>query len=173
MNLPERKNIRLRQYDYSSLGVYFVTVCALNKRNLFWDESKSRVSAKSCNEIVLSYVGSVIEKTIKGIPEHYADTYVDKFIVMPNHIHLLLRIGCSDNGRPLVVPTREIKDNNHPTISRVMQQMKGIVTKEVGFPVWQNQFYDHVIRNQKDYDEKWTYIENNPMNWERDDFYAD
>lgn len=80
---------------------------------------------------------------------------------MPNHIHLLLIIEGSIDGRPLVAPT----------ISRVIKQMKGYVSKQIGYSVWQKSFIDHIIRNEKDYIEHYTYIENNPVKWEMDELY--
>ena len=74
---------------------------------------------------------------------------------MSNHVHLLLQIQTDCDGRSLIAPT----------ISTVVRQTKGAVTKEAGFPLWQKGFYDNIIRNQKDYDEIWECIENNPRKW--------
>ena len=80
---------------------------------------------------------------------------------MPNHIHLLLQIHGGENGRAMPAPT----------VSTVIQQMKGYVTKQIGFTVWQKLFYDHIIRNENDYREIWEYIENNPIKLTEDRFY--
>lgn len=82
---------------------------------------------------------------------------------MPNHIHLLLRIESDEDGRPMAAPT----------VSTVIQQMKGYVTKQIGRPIWQKLFHDHVIRNEKGYQMIWNYIEENPMRWRDDCFYAE
>ena len=97
------------------------------------------------------------------MPAHYPAISVDHYAVMPNHIHLLLQIQTDSNGRPMVAPT----------ISTVVQQFKGVVTKQIGQSVWQKLFYDHVIRNQQDYDEIWKYIDNNPAKWKEDCFYKE
>ena len=87
---------------------------------------------------------------------------VDHDTIMPNHIHLLLQINTDDDGRPM----------GAPTVSTVINQLKGIITKQVGFPVWQKSYYDHIIRGKKDYLEIWDYIEGNPYRWINDEFYV-
>ena len=104
-----------------------------------------------------------MEQAIKNIGHHYPAISVDHYVVMPNHIHLLLQINTDENGRPMVAPT----------ISIVVQQMKGYVTKQLGRSIWQKLFHDHVIRNENDYRIIWEYIENNPTQWEQDCFYLE
>ena len=104
-----------------------------------------------------------MEQAIKNIGHHYPSISVDHYVVMPNHIHLLLQINTDENGRPMVAPT----------ISIVVQQMKGYVTKQLGISIWQKLFHDHVIRNPNDYRIIWEYIENNPTQWEQDCFYLE
>lgn len=82
---------------------------------------------------------------------------------MPNHVHLLLQINTNADGRPMVAPT----------ISTVVQQLKGIVSKQIGHSIWQKLFHDHVIRNAADYTKIWEYIENNPLQWKLDCFYSE
>jgi REP element-mobilizing transposase RayT len=86
---------------------------------------------------------------------------VDHYTVMPNHIHLLLQINTDENGRAMLAPT----------ISIVVQQLKGVVSKQVGQSIWQKLFHDHVIRGEKDYLKIRQYIDNNPALWKEDCFY--
>ena len=79
---------------------------------------------------------------------------------MPNHIHIILFIK-NDDGRAM----------HAPTVSKIIQQMKGAVTKKVGFPIWQKIFYDHIIRNEHDYQEIWKYIDDNTLKWTLDKYY--
>ena len=95
------------------------------------------------------------------MPVHYPTITLEKYVVMPNHVHLLILIHAGEQG----------KAQSEPTISRMVQQLKGIITKKIGFSVWQPRFYDHVVRNQQDYDEIWQYIEENPWKWKEDRFY--
>ena len=100
----------------------------------------------------------MIDKAIKTIEKVYPFVTVDQYVIMPNHIHLLLQIHTDENGRPMVAPT----------IGRVIQQMKGYATKQIGKNIWQKLYHDHIIRNQNDYDRIWNYIELNPMYWKKD-----
>jgi len=86
---------------------------------------------------------------------------VDKYVIMPNHVHLVLIIEPIEIGRPLVAPT----------ISTIIQQMKGIVSKQIGFSIWQKSYHDRIIRNEKEYLKIWEYIENNPLKWNEDCFF--
>ena len=104
----------------------------------------------------------VVRQSIHDIPSHYPAITVDHAVIMPNHIHLLLQINTDANGRSMIAPT----------ISTVVRLMKGAVSKQAGVSVWQKGFYDHVIRNDDDYQDIWNYIEGNPGKWEEDKLYA-
>ena len=112
----------------------------------------------------LTKYGKIADDAINNISKIYPQITVDYYVIMPNHIHLLFQIYNDDeNGRPMVAPT----------VSRVVKQFKGYVTKMVGEPIWQKLFYDHVIRNREDYDEVSKYIYENPIGWETDEFYTE
>lgn len=144
--MPKRKNIRLPGFDYSAQGVYFITIDSKDHKEIFWDDYVS-----------LSKYGEIVKQAILNIPVRYPMISIDHYVIMPNHIHLLLRI-CNDvGGRSMITPT----------VSVVIQQMKGCVTKKCGFPVWQKSFYEHIIRGDADYLETWEYIENNPVKWQQ------
>lgn len=156
LEFRDRKNIRLREYDYSSAGVYFITVCTKDRKALFWNNVGATNGRPQ--EYELSKYGKIVDDVILQIPQHYPNIRIDNYVVMPDHIHLLLRIEGDITGRPMVAPT----------ISRVIKQMKGYVSKQIGHSIWQKSFIDHIIRNKKDYVEHYTYIENNPLSWELD-----
>ena len=103
----------------------------------------------------------IVDRAIGNIPEYYPAVSVDHYVVMPNHVHLLLQIHTDSHGRPLVAPT----------IQTVIQQWKGVVTKQIGQSVWQKSFHDHVIRNETDYKMIWQYIDTNPVRWKNDCLY--
>ena len=161
MEFPSRKRNRLIQYDYSTPNAYFITICTNKRKNLFWIPSHTLFTQKE--DIPLTSYGKIVQQVISDIPKHYPVVSVDNFIIMPNHIHLLLRIQTDDNGRPLAAPT----------ISTVINQAKGIISKRIGFSVWQKGFHDHVIRGEADYREIWNYIEGNPLRWAEDVLYSD
>ena len=152
MELPRRKSNRLKDYDYST-GAYFVTICTANRRKVFWSECRGELC--SPENLPLSEVGLIVDREISKIKFVYNNVIVDKYCIMPDHIHLILRIESDENGRTQFAPT----------LSRVIKQFKGSITKQIGKSVWQKSFYDHGIRNKKDYDEIWEYIENNPLKY--------
>lgn len=151
-NLLKRKRNRLNNYNYGENGAYFITVCTKNREKIFWETEES-------TQIRLSEIGRITEEKILRIDEIYNNSVkVDKFVIMPNHIHLIIFI----NGRrPMVAPT----------VSRVIQQLKGAVSKDLDLNIWQKSFHDHVIRNEKDYREIWKYIDENPQKWQEDCYF--
>ena len=161
MELPKRKGNRLQDYDYSSPGAYFITICTKDRKNLLWRDVGASIS--SPEDVALSDAGKIVDKAIKNIPVRYPAISVDRYVIMPNHVHLLLQIHTNEDADLLRVPS----------ISIVIQQMKGYVTKELGDSVWQKLFHDHVIRNEADYCKIWNYIEGNPMKWSEDCFYME
>ena len=162
-DFPKRKNNRLKEYDYSQNGAYFITICSKDKVCVFSQITVGTSNARPY-EVALTSIGTIIDNAINEIPKHYNSVFIDKYIIMPNHIHMIIRIQ-NDNGRPMVVPT----------VSRIIQQMKGYVTKQIGKPIWQNKFYDHIIRDEYDYTTRCQYIDNNPENWllKKDEYYYD
>ena len=152
MELPKRKNIRLKDYNYSQTGAYFVTICVKDRKPILSDVAVGASIARP-NENHLTEYGKIVETAIKDIQNHYSVVSVDNYVIMPDHIHLLLQIRADNNGRPMVAPT----------INRVIQQTKGVITKKIGFSIWQKSFNDHIVRGENDYKEIWEYIENNPI----------
>ena len=151
--LPQRKQTRLESHDYSSPGTYFITICTANREDLFWTACRGELCSPA--SVPLSKTGCVVDSEIRKMDSIYTSVRVDKYAVMPDHIHLILSIATDADGRTQFAPT----------ISRVIKQFKGSVTKQLGRPVWQKSFYEHCIRNQQDYDEIWQYIENNPLKY--------
>ncbi|MBE7055610.1 MAG: transposase [Ruminococcaceae bacterium] len=155
---PKRKPHRLKNYDYSQSGVYFITICTKDKENVFWDVGAT--IGRPYNNFTLSKAGKIVECAILNIPKTYSSVTLEKYVIMPNHTHLLLHLH-SESGRAM----------HAPTVSTVIQQMKGYTTKQIGFNIWQKLFHDHVVRNAKSYKKIWQYIEDNPAKWEEDCFY--
>jgi len=156
--LPSRKPNRLQGHDYSQNGLYFITMCVRGKQCVFWDAVGARIARP-----ILSNYGLVVEQAINKISFVYNNVCVDKYVIMPNHIHLLLNIQTfSENGRAM----------RAPTVSTVVNQMKGFVTKQIGHSIWQKLFHDRIVRDEAEYVKIWQYIENNPLQWELDCFYT-
>lgn len=148
--LPTRKANRLLGHDYSSCGAYFITVCVKDKSFRL----SHIVGAPIGRPLVeLTEYGKIVDEAVNNIEKKYNTIKLDKYVIMPEHIHLLLSILPDENGRPM----------GAPTIPNVINQLKGYVSKKVGFSLWQKLYYDHVIRDEEDFYIKYQYIENNPM----------
>ena len=152
-NQPKRKPNRIEHNDYSTPGAYFVTVCTTNREKIFWSDRRGEL--RSPANVPLSDIGMIVNNEIQKLNTIYDSVRVDKYCIMPDHIHFIISIDTDENGRTQCAPT----------ISRVIKQFKGSITKQIGRPIWQKSFYDHGIRNQQDYDEIWEYIENNPLKY--------
>ena len=151
--LTKRKQIRIKDYDYSTPGAYFITVCTANRDKIFWNGVGADIIRPQ--NVPLSNAGKIAEQAIVQITDHYDNVTVDKYCVMPDHIHLILRIESNIDGRII----------SAPMVATVVGSMKRWVSRQIGRPIWQKSFYDHGIRNQQDYDEIWQYIENNPLKY--------
>ena len=164
-----RKAIRLRGYDYSQPGFYFVTICAYQREMLFGDVVNGKMV---CNSI-----GEVIQREIKEMSCHYGHVSVNSWCIMPNHVHLLLHIGQSV-GAPLVAPpqkaeTPENQDStssapSYPTLGNIVRGFKSAVSRNSGIRVWQRGYHDHIVRNPNEFVTIREYIQSNPANWEQD-----
>ena len=159
MEFPKRKQNRLTEYDYSTPNAYFITICVEKRKNLFWTDVGAIIDRPK--NVPLTALGRMVQRSITGIPLHYPAVSVDHYVIMPNHVHLLLQIHSDPDGRSMIAPT----------ISTVVRLLKGTVSKYAGFSVWQKGFYDHVIRADADYLEIWNYIEGNPGRWTEDKLY--
>ena len=166
MEKKARKVTRLPDYDYNSAGAYFVTICTKNRRCIL--SKIVGAGVLDSPKVILTKYGNVAEKQIQAMDALYENLNVDKYVIMPNHIHLLVRILCvADERGSSGTPTPTY--NAH--ISRFVSTFKRYCNKQCGEKLWQRGFYDHVIRNDDDYDSIWQYIDENPIKWELDKFY--
>ncbi len=163
MELPQRKPNRIPQYDYSQNGAYFITLCTQGRKRIL---SQINVGAgvHDCPLIQLLPHGEIANKYIRQLGDFYGHISVDQYVIMPDHIHILLSVQNGQSRTP--VPTGSNKtDNKNSVVSQFVSTFKRFCNKEYGENIWQSRYYDHVIRNQRDYDEIWQYIENNPRKW--------
>ena len=157
MELPKRKPTRLKNYDYSQNGAYFVTVCTVEKRHIL-----SRIVGEGLCALpqnILMPIGKETEKSIQFINENYQGVIIDKYVIMPNHIHLIVKLNDS-GGR------------GNPPLQNVIGQLKSYVASKYPHPIWQRSFHDHVIRGENDYNKIWEYIDTNVSRWKDDCFYS-
>ncbi len=148
--LPLRKKNRLENITYTENGIYFITICSSGKKCIF-STVYPGANEFSASGIQLTQIGKITDDAIKSIENHYENVSVIKYVIMPNHIHLLIKIE-NQSGRIISAPT-------------VVGSLKRSVSREAGVSVWQKGFYDHVVRDMDDLQIKWNYIEGNPAQW--------
>ena len=161
MELPSRKSNRLICYDYSQNGSYFVTICTQDRKKILSKISVGTpVPGCPMPQPELLWHGKIADKYIKQIHTFYDHISIDKYVIMPDHIHLLISID-----EPFGHPGTGVPTTKTSTLAKLVGTFKRFCNKEYGRNIWQARYYDHVIRNQQDYDEIWQYIENNPIKW--------
>ena len=155
MALPVRKHPRLKTYDYSQNGCYHITVCTKNRRPILSSVKPAERPTMHAG-IQLSKIGMIVDRYIQNIPAVYPNSILEKYVIMPNHVHLLLTF--SDTGSASV-----------PTVVRSLKRM---VTKELGQSIWQDSYYDVIIRSESMFQCEWEYIDSNPDKWEEDTLFV-
>ena len=156
MKLSGRKQVRLPNYDYSAPGAYFVTVCTEKRLRILSNVGQGLAPA----EIRLSRYGKIAEEQLLLLQDRYAYVRIDKYVIMPDHMHIIFILDDYVTGA-----------SPRPTLSDIICTYKSMVTrmcKKAGFNgtrLFQHSYFDHVIRNGQDYGEIWEYIESNPYRW--------
>ena len=153
---PNRKKNRLQGDLYCQPGAYFITICADKHSCVFWTDSSANVA----DDLPLSATGMIAQQHIIDIPSHYDKVLsIDKYVVMPNHVHILFAIH----------PDEILKS---PDIRHVVRHYKSAVTHHIGYSVWQKGFHDRIVRDMREYSAIWKYIDENPVKWIADEYYA-
>ena len=163
----KRKNIRLRDYDYSQPGYYYVTICAKNKQKIFGKIiDSSRDGALPHPVVELTRIGQILFNQWYELNNRYHNIAVEDLIIMPNHIHGIIIIKDREEQSP------------SPTLGSIVGTYKSITTKIAnrgdnlsGRIIWQGSYYDHIIRNEKELTAIRKYIEDNPAKWQEDHYY--
>ena len=179
--LPKRKPLRLPEYDYSSTGAYFITICTKDRKTFFSAEYNSfsaRTVERNAGKMFVSSSGAdsisarMIERTFLETLQQYEGIDSPIFVVMPNHFHAIITVLRADM-------------ESAPTVSKIVQAFKRYSTleyikmvKERIVPpfdkqIWQRSFFDHVIRNRDDYEEVYKYIRDNPASWQSDQLFVE
>ncbi len=193
-DIHHRRSIRLKNYDYSKNGKYFVTICTEGKQSFFGKIVEEKM--------ILNDAGEMIEKNIQKIPENFCGVEIDIFVIMPNHIHLIISIEnenwkntITSVGAPLVGAqfSANKSTNNEekgqaqgtaPTLNSIIGAFKSITTNEYiknvhlgKFPsfekrIWQRNFHENIIRDEKSLENIQEYIMNNPVLWKNDCYFV-
>ena len=196
-----RHTIRLKNYDYSKAGLYFITICTQNRDCMFGEITDGKME--------LSRIGKMAEKSWLEIPQHFPQVVLHDFVIMPNHVHGIIEITTdtvvvgaknfspendtehSPENNTEHLPENDTEhlpenDTEHSyagaknfsplrgtarTVGSIVRGFKIGVTKQIGFSPWQRNYYEHIIRNRESYENIANYIKNNPLNWKNDCFY--
>ena len=181
-DVHHHRSIRLKGYDYSQAGAYFVTICTQNRECLLGDAVDG--------EMRLNEMGKTIMACWQRIPEHFRDIEIDEFIVMPNHVHGIIVIN-HNVGAQFIAPDRtnaSLQGNqgvinqgvmNHaPTVGNIVRAFKVRCAYTInrthntsGITLWQRNYYEHIIHDETEMNKIQEYIINNPLNWEMDENY--
>jgi putative transposase len=169
--IHRRRSIRLRGYDYSKDGFYFITLCTRERVMLFGDIIKENGCFQKmvCNEL-----GKIVAEEWVRSSSIRKEIRIDDFVVMPNHLHGIICIrGRGD--RP-VAPTRDRPGPKPKSVSSFIAGFKSAATLRVnqtrqspGTAVWQRNYYEHIIRNKAELEKTREYIHTNALNWETDE----
>ena len=147
MDIPQRKHPRLKAYDYSQNGMYFVTICTRDRMPVLGTVRNNIFYPSDWGGLCCSY--------LEEIPNHYEGVCLDQYVVMPDHIHVLLLLDdAALNGG---------HGSGRPTLMNIIHAFKRLTAKAAGADLWQSSFYEHVVRNEPDLHEIRVYIQNNPV----------
>ena len=178
-NRPRRKAIRLKGYDYSRNGLYYVTICTKDRKRLFGEISDGKMMK---NEF-----GEILESVWNGLPSHYPNIILHEHVVMPDHFHSIIQIDNEHNGgnasvgdgfKPSPTDMQPSESGTQPTkhgLTEFVRALKTFSARKInelrnmqGTPVWQRNYYEHIIRNDDEYYKTVNYIRENPKKWESD-----
>ncbi|MEK7747595.1 MAG: transposase [Nitrospirota bacterium] len=165
-NMRHRHSIRLRGYDYTQAGAYFVTICTQDRKCLLGDIMNE--------EMQLNDAGRIMANTWAWLATQYAYVELDAWIVMPNHLHGIIVI-LNDDGRGGSRTAPTTQPVTRKPLGQLIGAFKTVSTKRInelsgssGIPIWQRNYYEHIIRDEKSLQQIREYIINNPLQWELD-----
>ncbi len=178
--LPKRKDLRLKQYDYSSKGAYFVTICIKDRKRILSDiiqpvgggaHDAPYNGAHNAPQIRLTEIGKVVEKYLLS-SENIPGVKIDRYVIMPDHIHVIIFLF------PDEYATRKDGSSRAPTptnemLPHIISTFKRFCNKELGNNIFQRSYIDHIIRDRDDYETRVRYIHENPIDWRFDELYSE
>lgn len=148
--IHHRRSIRLQGYDYSQSGAYFVTICTFQRQHLFGEVNDG--------EMQLNVIGQIVSAIWQKIPKHFPNVELDKFILMPDHLHGIIIISEQD-------------DKSH-SLATIIQNFKSVSTRRInkitqnsGVSIWQRNYHERIVRSDQELDRLRQYMLTNPENW--------
>ena len=165
--LPKRRHPRLKKFDYSTTGAYFITICTHDRRCMLSHIVGRGLAPAETKGIEYTLFGEIAEKQLFLLEDRFPYLAVDKYVIMPNHIHAIMIL----NGEAAGASPR-------PTVTDIVCAYKSLTTRECkknGFDgkLFQTSFYEHIIRGRDDYEEIVKYIYENPTRWHYDELYTE
>ena len=163
MDFPIRKPNRIPDFDYSTPGAYFLTICISDRKCILGKIVGG--GDLDAPQMVLSHIGRVVQQNIE-VSRQIPNIRVDKYVIMPNHVHLILFVDACGSGG-----TSRSPSPTNATVPRYVSCLKRFCHHALHSVIFQKSYHDHVIRNEADYLKIWNYIDTNPARWEKDCFY--
>ena len=159
--INSRRSIRLKDYDYSKPGAYFVTICTKGHKNIFGNVVDSGIK--------LNELGKIVSQYLYDLPNHYPHVKLDKFIIMPNHIHgIFMLVGAGFKPPPTINKKRH-------GLTEIIRAFKTFSSRKInklykisGTSVWQRNYYERIVRDEDELNKIRQYISDNPIKWELD-----
>ena len=180
--LHNRRSIRLPGYDYSQAGAYFITICTKDRECLFGEilgmsDTVGAGSKPAQNVMRLNGNGKIVENTWNDLIHHINSIELGEFVVMPNHVHGIIHIIERE-----LIPRAGLEPAPTPpqqkSLSEIIRQFKTFSARHIniqrltpGLPVWQRNYYEHIIRDEKSFNKIADYITYNPARWETDELF--
>lgn len=163
MELRSRRSMRLKKYDYSQSGSYYITLCVKNRLCLFGEIRNQ--------EMQLNDLGKTITQCWDWLQQQYKYVHVAEYIVMPDHTHAIIAINAYPGGSR----TAPTDHGRSKSLGRLVGAFKTVSTKKInalrqtpGFDLWQRNYYEHVVRDETELHELRRYIRENPIKWDID-----
>ena len=164
--IHRRRSVRLKGYDYTSAGGYFITIVTYQRECLFGEIVNGKIK--------LNEIGKIVEDVWKDLVNHYHNVELGTFCIMPNHVHaVIVLIGTTVGAGLKPAPTNPNRKYGLPEIVRAFKSFSARRVNEhlksPSIPLWQRNYYEHIIRNDNEHNRIHLYIESNPATWEEDE----
>jgi len=177
--------MRLKDYDYSQAGYYFITICTFQQQNILGQIPLSVGAIHESPEMVQlpvmrkSPAGDIVEQILLEIPSRYPSVTLDKYVIMPNHLHMIIILNEETRTKERAIRESPLQSVERSLISKMVGYLKMNASKRIRlqndniFKVWQRSYHDHIIRSESTYQKIWQYMDENPVKWPEDCFYAE
>ena len=160
-DLPIRKSIRLKGYDYSQEGYYFITICVEDGHEMLGRVVGDAVLCVP--RVELSEIGEIVRIYLDKMNTVIERAFLESYVIMPNHIHLL--VALKGGTQRTASPTKAV-------VPRIVHGMKSVVTKQIGYSIWHRSYHEHIVRNKEEYQFISKYIDENPAKWAQDRYFV-